>query len=216
MTSDVSIILGSNSPRRLELLSLIAPANRIQVLPPADSEEQAFEDVATLEGVFQRVTSIAKKKMDQLIQAHGQSSRAVLVTADTIVVATDESGRPVVLGKPDGPNWDKTVRDWFVRYYSGRSHEVVTAVCVRRGDDAPVDILERTIVKFRPVTEDLLNWYISTEEPLGKAGGYGLQGAGALFVESVIGSSTNVIGLPLEAIWSQFQQWNLFAEFSTQ
>ncbi|HWL07467.1 MAG TPA: Maf family protein [Planctomicrobium sp.] len=209
------IILGSNSPRRRELLSLIVPSERIIVRPPADSNEAGFEGLHDIDSIRERVCSIAAGKMEQLLSVCGNLNWQFLITADTIVVATDSDGTPVVIGKPDGTDWKQTVRHWFRNYYSNQSHEVMTAVCLRKPDGSVCQLVERTTLHFRDVTDGMLEWYIQTEEPLGKAGGYGLQGAGSLFVKSVEGSLSNVIGLPLEAVREILREWNLLAIPST-
>ncbi|MDA7504200.1 Maf family protein, partial [bacterium] len=94
--------------------------------------------------------------------------------------------------------------DWFMNYYSDTIHEVVSGVCIRL-PDGNIQMAEcSTTVKFKVISHKLLDWYLSTEEPLGKAGGYGIQSAGSIFVESIHGSLSNVIGLPLELIVDEF------------
>ncbi|SFH70056.1 Maf family protein [Planctomicrobium piriforme] len=203
------VLLGSRSPRRLELLSLLIPADQIQVSPPEDESEQGFDDVHTLAQIDERVLAIASRKRDLVAEAWLTRPWRLLLTADTVVIVRDDSGQPVVLGKPDGERWQATVRDWFTRYYLGRPHEVATAVCLRTADGREESFVERTKVEFRTASPELLEWYIATEEPLGKAGGYGLQGAGGMFVQSVTGSPSNVIGLPVERIWQTLNEWEL-------
>ncbi|MEX0835837.1 MAG: Maf family protein, partial [Nitriliruptor sp.] len=119
--------------------------------------------------------------------ARGDGHDEVVLAADTEVIA---EGR--VLGKPR----DRADAASMLRTLSGRTHEVVTGVAVVRG---PVSAVTRvtTAVTFRPLSDAEVAWYIATGEPDDKAGAYGLQGAGAVLVERVDGSDTNVIGLPL-------------------
>jgi septum formation protein len=84
----------------------------------------------------------------------------------------------------------------MLRALSGRAHRVHTGVAVRRGDAYATDVVT-TIVHIAPITAATMAWYISTGEPMDKAGAYALQGAGAVLVERVQGSVSNVIGLPL-------------------
>jgi septum formation protein len=131
----------------------------------------------------------------------------VALTADTTIIAGDDAGRPIVLGKPDPTgDWQETVQDWFQRYYLGRTHLVATAVCLTSAAGERFEFCVTTAVRFRNVEPELLDWYLATGEPLGKAGGYGLQGAGGMFVEHVNGSLSNVIGLPLEATWEALRR----------
>ncbi len=201
------IILGSRSPRRRELLSLLLPQQEIIVFPPPDEKEAGFLDVRTPAQIRARVTEIAHAKLLQAAAAVPNRDWDLIVTADTVVVATEPDGQSTVLGQPPRENWQTTVRNWFLRYYSDRAHEVVTAVCLRTRDGKERRLIEQTTIRFHPISEPLLNWYLSTGEPVGKAGGYGLQGAGSVFVQTVIGSSSNVIGLPLEPLWKTLNDW---------
>lgn len=117
----------------------------------------------------------------------GGGGDEVVLAADTIVVVDGD-----VLGKPSG----RTDAENMLRRLAGRTHEVTTAVAVVRG---PLGAATRvtTRVTFRTLTDAEITWYLATGEPDDKAGAYGLQGAGAVLVERVEGSDTNVIGLPL-------------------
>src|SRR5690606_33293837 len=108
--------------------------------------------------------------------------------------------------KPDGPDWQQTVRDRWTHYLLGKCHQVMTGVCLRSPNGQLEEFLTVTEVCFLPASRELVDWYIRTEEPLGKAGGYGLQGAASLFVKSIHGSPTNVIGLPLMETWHALQR----------
>jgi septum formation protein len=120
-------------------------------------------------------------------QALGAGDDEVVVGADTVVTLGAR-----VLGKPR----DRGDARSMLRQLSGRTHEVVTGIAVVRG---PVSAATRvtTQVTFRTLTDAEVDWYLATGEPDDKAGAYGLQGAGAVLVERVDGSDTNVIGLPL-------------------
>jgi septum formation protein len=111
----------------------------------------------------------------------------VVLAADTEVVL---DGR--VLGKPR----DHADAQAMLEALSGRSHEVVTGIAAHRGAAVAVD-RSVTVVTFRALTAGEVAWYLATGEPDGKAGAYGLQGAGAALVERIDGPDTGVIGLPL-------------------
>lgn len=111
----------------------------------------------------------------------------VVIAADTIVVRDD-----VVLGKPS----DAAEAAVMLRSLAGRSHAVITGFAVLRGGDRVVDAIT-TEVHFRDLDDAQIERYVSTGEPLDKAGAYGIQGIGALLVRSIEGSYTNVVGLPL-------------------
>jgi septum formation protein len=111
----------------------------------------------------------------------------VVLAADTEVVI---DGR--VLGKPR----DRDDAHAMLRALSGRSHEVISGIAVQRGDTSRIAQVT-TAVTFRDLSDAEIAWYLATGEPDDKAGAYGLQGAGAVLVERLAGSDTNVIGLPL-------------------
>jgi septum formation protein len=115
----------------------------------------------------------------------------VVLGADTGVVLRGE-----VLGKPA----DAQDARRMLRSLSGQKHEVLTAVCVRRNAGTAgveLDAVVSTRVAFARLSASQIDWYVSTGEPLDKAGAYALQGAGGAFVEWVEGSASNVVGLPL-------------------
>ncbi|MBW3539099.1 MAG: Maf family protein [Planctomycetes bacterium] len=204
-TSDTRIVLGSRSPRRLELLRLIVPAARIDVVPPRSAEELDFHDCRDLSAIDARLLEIARRKCDDVLAQLGDRPSAdaggewLVVTADTVIVADDVEGRPVVLGQPPREDWEATVRQWFVEYLLGRTHLAATGVCVAKQDGRRTERVVHSRVSFHDDRERL-EWYIGTGEPQGKAGGYALQGAGSVFVAAVEGSVSNVIGLPLREV----------------
>ena len=87
----------------------------------------------------------------------------------------------------------------MLRRLAGRAHEVVTGVCVVK-DGVARSGVERSVVRFAPMNEEELRWYAATGEPLDKAGGYHVDGMGALFIETVEGSPSNVAGLPVRLL----------------
>jgi septum formation protein len=87
----------------------------------------------------------------------------------------------------------------MLRRLSARTHRVHTGVALRLGDRV-VDDMITSLVTFTPLTESSIEWYVTTGEPLDKAGAYAVQGAGGVFVQRVRGSLSNVIGLPLHTV----------------
>jgi septum formation protein len=189
------LVLGSRSPRRLELLSYLVPRAAITIVPPRSAEEAGFADARDEAAIQQRLREIARAKNDD-VRAFAPSGWRAVLTADTIIVAYAPDGTPVVLGQPPEPDWRTVVRNWFHDFYLGRTHLALTAVCVADRSDSLFETVVRSEVDFRADAEDLVEWYLSTDEPRGKAGGYALQGAGSLFVENIRGSISNVVGLP--------------------
>src|SRR5690554_792449 len=112
---------------------------------------------------------------------------AVVLAADTAVVLGDR-----ILGKPG----DRQQGLAMLRALSGREHQVMTAVAVAQGEDIRLELVS-TRVRFRPLQEAEIKAYWDTGEPADKAGGYGIQGLGAVFVEHLAGSYSAVVGLPL-------------------
>lgn len=195
------IILGSSSPQRLELLSLLIPREEIEVIPPENAEEKGFEDCSTKEEINNRLAQIVGGKYSDVVMQVGDLD-AIVVTADTVIVVEENDGSKKVLGKPpNDETWPNVVREWFHKYYIGKIHYAYTTICVGSGalaDRNSHGIACSSEIQFRTDSEDVLDWYINTGEPIGKAGGYGLQGAGSIFVQRISGGPSTVIGLPLK------------------
>jgi septum formation protein len=207
-------VLGSRSPRRLELLSQIVPRGLIDVLPPTNTEEAGFENLHGWPAIENRLREIARHKCDDVLkQWQTRTSGPVfapnsaIIAADTIVVVRDAGERLLVLGQPPADDtWADTVCKWFRDYYAGRTHWAVSAVCVALPSGKVAERVVRSEVTFVPDVESRLEWYIATEEPRGKAGGYALQGAGSIFISRVEGSLSNVVGLPLAELMEMLDE----------
>jgi septum formation protein len=181
-----TIVLVSASPRRRELLAtagyrtLVCPANAPEDLTHSDARAAAI--------------AIARQKLDVLAQTAASAgpntadlSCGPWLAADTMVVH-----QGVVLGKPAAVSEAKEMLERL----SGSEHEVVTGVVVRLGD-VERSLAVTTKVTFRPLSLQEIEKYVATQEPMDKAGAYGIQGVGGALVDSVFGSYTNVVGLPL-------------------
>ncbi len=213
---ETTFILASRSPRRRELLGLVVPAEKIAVSPPRDASEAGFEGLHELTAIECRLAEIARAKArdvaEQSLTINWQpgAARALVIAADTAIVATGVDGKfHVLVQPPDDNSWSQTVRHWFRHYYAGRTHLALTALCVQEPGGPSAERIVKTEVTFIPDVERHLEWYIGTGEPRGKAGGYAIQGAGSIFVSNVTGSLTNVIGLPLEALLEIFEELKL-------
>jgi septum formation protein len=180
-TRRLRLVLASSSPRRRELLGRLGlePAVR-----PADVDETPRRGEAPVDLVVRLASS---KAAASAARREPGDLEEVVLAADTEVVL---DGR--VLGKPR----DRDDAARMLRWLAGRTHEVVTGVAVRRGGTARA-VRVTTEVRFRELSDAEIAWYVATGEPDGKAGAYGLQGAGAVLVDRIDGSDTNVIGLPL-------------------
>ncbi|WP_193075853.1 Maf family protein [Pseudomonas sp. FME51] len=170
--------LASASPRRRELLEQIGvPVQRVDCAV----EEQPYLDEAAADYV-QRVTR-DKVRAGVAIAPAG----AVVLAADTAVVLDGN-----ILGKPV----DQQHAQAMLQSLSGRQHQVLTAVAVARDSDIRLQLVASK-VRFRPLSNAEILAYWQTGEPADKAGAYGIQGLGAVFVEHIEGSYSAVVGLPL-------------------
>lgn len=215
-----TIVLGSRSPQRRELLEYLVSPEHVAVRPPLEQDEPGFDGLTTLDQIESRLLEIAGLKMQDVARQLREGDETTcgvvtawgaILTADTVIVGTDAEGRLTVLGQPpeDDATWQEVVREWFRRYLIGRPHQALSALVLHHSDGRTLQRTVRTEVTFSADAERYLDWYLSTGEPRGKAGGYGLQGAGALFVEQIAGSPSNVIGLPLRETWEMLNELGL-------
>jgi septum formation protein len=175
------LILASASPRRAELLTAAGFSFDVW---PVDIDE-AFHGGETAQHAVAR---LAEAKATKAASIHPD---AIVLGADTTVVIDQTP-----LGKPRD---DEDARR-MLRRLSGRSHEVFTGVCVCRGERRLVHV-ERTCVQMAALTDPEIDWYVSTPEPHDKAGGYAVQGLASRFIERIEGSYSNVVGLPIAAVY---------------
>lgn len=181
------IILASASPRRLELLARLGLEPLVR---PADVDETIFTD----EAAEPYVARLARIKAEAVAGGTDTAADDLIVAADTVVVLGGVTSGDV-LGKPTGPADAASM----LRRLSGATHHVLTGVHLVRGDRA-ASAVETTEVLFRTIIDAEIEAYVATGEPLDKAGAYAIQGAGGMFVEGIVGSDTNVIGLPLATV----------------
>ena len=172
----MSVILASQSPRRRELLGLFRIPFDVRV---ADIDETMNPDLPADE----EVGRVSRSKA----MAIAADENEIIIAADTIVVVDGK-----VLGKPQSPDHARQM----LKSLSGRDHQVMTGIAVRRGAQCAV-CTEVTDVTFRPLTDAEIDAYIATGEPMDKAGAYGIQGGAALFCEKLHGDYYNVMGLPV-------------------
>ncbi len=173
------LILASKSPRRYELLKQVGLD--FDVIPSGIEE-----DYIKGESPRKHVLRLAEAKA---LDVGNQHPDRWVVAADTIVYV-DHS----ILGKPKSREEAKKM----LRRLSGKGHRVITGFSVRhfekgKGDRGAV----QTSVKVKKLTPAEMEWYVETGEPFDKAGGYAVQGIGSFMIESIEGSYTNVVGLPL-------------------
>ena len=172
----MQLILGSQSPRRRELLGLLRRPFTVRV---ADIDETMDPGRPPCE----EVARVSRLKAEAI----PRTPEDVVIAADTIVVCQGQ-----VLGKPR----DEADAFRMLRLLSGREHQVMTGLTVLRGEKA-VTCTEVTDIHFRPLTDGEILSYIRTGEPMDKAGAYGIQGGAALFACRLEGDYFNVVGLPV-------------------
>ncbi len=174
----LQFILASQSPRRQQLLRQIGIADFEIIVPDAD---ETYDPALSPEQI---VSSISRKKAEAV---RPLAKDALVIAADTMVFLDG-----LRLGKP---KTQEEAREMLTAL-SGRTHHVCTGVTVCRGPQVFTES-ETTSVTFRPLTGWEIARYVLTGEPMDKAGSYGVQGLGALFVEHIDGDYFNVMGLPL-------------------
>ena len=178
----MDVILASQSPRRRELLALLQIPFDVEVT----GEKEIIPEDACPEQI---VMALAEQKAQHVFLRHPNHC---VIGADTIVVLDGH-----ILGKPK-------IAAQAVEYLSalqGKNHYVLTGVCVKTPHGS-LTRYESTLVRFRPMTIDEITWYVSTGDPMDKAGAYGVQGLACCFVDSVDGNFFNVVGLPLPLLYS--------------
>ncbi len=185
--SNKRIILASKSPRRKELMGLLFPQFEVQA---SDVDETLPEGVS-----LGRAVELLALRKGQAVA--GAEPDALVIAADTLVTLGS-----VVLGKPTGR--EDAAR--MLRLLSGRVHQVYTGVALLEGERTNRFHCV-TDVEFSPLTEEEIRWYLSTGEPLDKAGAYGIQGYGARFIRGVREDFFNVMGLPVNELYRQIMQF---------
>ena len=177
------IILASASPRRAELLKQIGVEFELAI---SNVEERPRPDEAPPD----YITRIARAKV---IAVARQRDTGLVIGADTVVVL---DGR--LIGKPE----DETDAQNLLRQLSGRWHAVMTGVALYDVQTKhEVADYDKTLVKFAQLTDREIEWYVETGEPMDKAGAYGIQGLGGLFVDEIAGNYYNVVGLPIPLVY---------------
>jgi septum formation protein len=185
----MQMLLSSGSPRRKELLSLLGIPFGV-VAPNIPEVKQLNETPETfcLRVSREKAILVAQKFPDALV-----------IGADTIVVIDG-----TILGKPRGPSeaYD------FLMLLQDKMHSVLTGYTIALGNHSLSKVV-KTKVRFRAMTAKEISWYVSTGEPMDKAGAYAVQGIGSLFIEKIHGCYTNVIGLPLSHLYKDLKKFGV-------
>ncbi len=182
------VILASNSPRRKELLSGLGIDYEVRTLPDVD---ESYPDTLTGGDIPLYIAREKAAAYRDLLQPE-----ELMITADTIVWL---EGR--VLGKPH----DREEALQMLRDLSGRTHEVFTGVCLTT-TQWQRSFTAQTEVRFAPLTEEEIAWYVDRYRPMDKAGAYGVQEwIGYVGVEYMAGSYFNIMGLPVQRLYRELK-----------
>ena len=176
------LVLASGSPRRAEILERAGWPHEIIV---AGIDETPFPN----EEATDYVQRLARSKAEAVAS---QLSAGLVLGADTTVVVADQ-----MLGQPV----DDADARRMLNLLNAKWHEVLTGVAVVRVGGETRVAYEKTRVRFAEMSESEIDWYISTGEPFGKAGAYGIQGKASLFVEEIEGDYFNIMGLPVRLVY---------------
>lgn len=176
------IVLASGSPRRREIMEKY----NIDLIVEKSNVDENINRGETPEQVSMTLSLI------KALDVSNRFPKDIVIGADTIVVVDGK-----ILGKPKG----KEDAYDMLNMLSGRIHEVITGVALIKADmNIKIIDYEKTRVKFRKLTDDMIYRYIGTNEPFDKAGAYAIQGVGQILVENIDGCFFNVVGLPLTKI----------------
>lgn len=178
------LLLASGSPRRAEILKAVGW--------PFEALATAIHETL-IEGESAQVM-VERLALEKAEAAMKRRPSALVLGADTTVVVGSE-----ILEKPE----DEEDARRMLRLLSGRWHDVLTGVALLRagGADGPAVAHERTQVRFAQMSDEEIDWYVRSSEPMDKAGAYAVQGRAALFIEEIRGDYWNVVGLPVRLVY---------------
>ena len=200
------LILASGSPRRIELMKRLADAYDVIT---ADIDESPVCGEKPDELVYRLSFLKARKVFEETADCGPR----IVIGADTVVALGDQ-----VLGKPA----DASDARRMLRALSGSCHHVYTGVAILWDDPGAEEsigrerLVEASEVEFYPVTEEEIDRYIASGEPFGKAGAYAIQLMGGLFVRSIRGDYSNIVGFPVSRIYHTMRHRGLIGDFPVE
>lgn len=177
MSDNIKFVLASQSPRRAELLKYITP--EFEILP-SDCDETVPDGVPADEAP--QILAVRKA-----LHVRELRPDALVIGCDTVVIIDG-----VILGKPHDAQDAKRM----LRLLSGRTHTVVSGVCICLGSKT-LSFTQNTLVSFYDMSDEEIDSYVQECSPLDKAGAYGIQDRGGLFVKHIDGDFYNIVGLPI-------------------
>ena len=183
-TACPTLVLASQSPNRRHLLEDCG----VRVL----ARPQDIDEMCGLTEPAAVVQTLSRQKMDSYLKSALFDPSLPAVAVDTLVCLDGK-----LLGKPSDD--EDAVK--MLRMLSGRTHEVLSGLCVYNPASGNVtEVFDTSLVRFHELSDDDIAWYISTGDPAGAAGAYKIQSNGYRLIESISGSFSNIIGLPLEKL----------------
>ena len=196
----MEVILASASPRRKELLEQIGISFQIKV--STGEEKMTEEDPGkAVEGLALQKALQVKEQRKKERQKEEKPEAEVIIGADTVVVYDGQ-----ILGKPKS----RGNAVCMLTMLQGKTHEVYTgvAICTEENGEKVKTFHEKTKVTFYPMTQEEIQWYVDTKEPMDKAGAYGIQGLGARYIERIDGDYNTVVGLPVGRLYQELHAMN--------
>ncbi|MEA2065917.1 MAG: Maf family protein [Thermotogota bacterium] len=188
----MKLILASTSPRRRKLIKLLGLP--FESVSPKNVEEHF--DSSKISILLEELKELSRKKA---MSVSDDYSEDIVIGADTIVVHNDK-----LLEKPTDA--DDAIK--YLKSLSGDTHNVYTGVTLLKSNKQ-ISFIEKTSVTFREIPNEVIRIYVRTGLPLDKAGAYGIQDSGALFVEKITGDFYNVMGFPVGKIWEYLLKWGV-------
>lgn len=187
-----TLYLGSNSPRRMEILTQLG--YRVVKLP-ADIGETVRQNEDPARYVQRMAEEKNRTALTLFCETNGTMPDFPLITADTCVVSDG-----IILGKPHS----QAEAIEFLNRLSGKQHTVLTAVCIHYRGNAENRVQTNRVV-FKPLSSEEISAYVQSGEPMDKAGAYAVQGIGGIFIQSIGGSFSGIMGLPVYETVSMLQ-----------
>ena len=195
--SSYRVILASGSPRRREILATALPGIKIEIIPSKaeeDSNPYSPTDEKYRESAWKYPEDIAELKAKDIMkkvseeESDAENSKTIVIGCDTVI-----SYQGQFFGKPKN---EKDAVETLAKF-SGQSQTVYSGVCILRGSHEKTVFHEGTTVHFDELTNEVIEGYVKTGEPMDKAGSYGIQAMGGTLIRSISGDYYNVMGFPL-------------------
>ena len=181
------MILASKSPRRKKILEEFGFKFKVEAKETLEKSEKENPKDFVMEIALEKAMAVAEENYMEWI-----------VAADTVVVHNNK-----ILGKPKNEEEAKEV----LKSLSSHSHEVYTGVAiVNKQKNINITFTELTKVYFKNISDQEINWYVETKEPLDKAGSYGIQGKGSILIEKIEGDFYNVMGFPISKFYEEMKK----------